>query len=370
MDATHYDLLGLSFDADDGEIERAYRKKKVEYKTDAQRLQQLEVAYAVLANPSKRKAYLIRISSGAEVSRSVSQSPAQEMVRGQPPARSPVPKPEAGGSKGRKGTVLYGEDEEVQAQPPDLPSKTIPTQPAASGGKGRKSTVLYGEDEVDQAPEPVQPVNPTPSGGGRRRETEIGSRSVEEPPAIKAAPRRRETEINDGESAAQDVKPAAQAGAPMAQDVKPAAQAGAPMAQDVKPAEQAGAPMAQVDRTTKHFQEELAMAKARPAEGEQQPSVRVIYGGYVEIYPLKPGNNIIGRPPKSGGLPEIPIPDPYVSRQHAIIHVEGEACSLTDQNSDNGTCLNGMRIEPLQPQRLKDGDSITIEGHLLKVKLT
>ncbi len=54
-----------------------------------------------------------------------------------------------------------------------------------------------------------------------------------------------------------------------------------------------------------------------------------------------------------------------VSRRHAsIVRRDTGTLSLVDQDSDNGTYLNGQRLVPNQPRILRDGDEIRL-GHLV-----
>jgi pSer/pThr/pTyr-binding forkhead associated (FHA) protein len=52
--------------------------------------------------------------------------------------------------------------------------------------------------------------------------------------------------------------------------------------------------------------------------------------------------------------------DDSVSRQHAEMRWTGGRLSLIDQNSTNGTWLNGEKLAPGQPHWLKDGDRIAV----------
>ena len=50
-----------------------------------------------------------------------------------------------------------------------------------------------------------------------------------------------------------------------------------------------------------------------------------------------------------------------VSRRHAaIIKRDGGTLNLVDQDSDNGTFLNGQKLIPNQPRILRDGDEIRL----------
>lgn len=58
---------------------------------------------------------------------------------------------------------------------------------------------------------------------------------------------------------------------------------------------------------------------------------------------------------------DLALPDPRVSRRHAMIHRQGDGeYWLVDFGSRNGTYLNGHRIA--QPTRLRDGDRISLGG--------
>jgi hypothetical protein len=53
------------------------------------------------------------------------------------------------------------------------------------------------------------------------------------------------------------------------------------------------------------------------------------------------------------------LPDRSVSRQHAAIRRSGRGYVLDDNNSKNGTWLNGQQVTG-EPRLLKDGDDISI----------
>jgi pSer/pThr/pTyr-binding forkhead associated (FHA) protein len=50
--------------------------------------------------------------------------------------------------------------------------------------------------------------------------------------------------------------------------------------------------------------------------------------------------------------------DSFVSGRHAAIFYEGEGFVVIDLDSTNGTRLNGQKLPPNKPERLKDGDEI------------
>lgn len=69
--------------------------------------------------------------------------------------------------------------------------------------------------------------------------------------------------------------------------------------------------------------------------------------------------------PHKGIYPQINL-DPHggqakgVSRRHARIFAQDNRVMLQDEGSANGTFLNGQKLNPLTPQRLRDGDRIKL----------
>jgi tRNA A-37 threonylcarbamoyl transferase component Bud32 len=86
-------------------------------------------------------------------------------------------------------------------------------------------------------------------------------------------------------------------------------------------------------------------------------------------YPLRPGDHRIGRP---GGARAVDLdldfydPEGYISRNHALITVEGRRCSLRDLDSTNGTYVNNERLEPRSAQLLRAGDIIRLGRVVLR----
>lgn len=73
-----------------------------------------------------------------------------------------------------------------------------------------------------------------------------------------------------------------------------------------------------------------------------------------ESYNIKK-NTTIGR----GGKADIIIPDPFLSSVHAQFVEEEDGFGIVDNNSTNGTFVNGERVEE-QPCALKTGDLIKV----------
>lgn len=98
-------------------------------------------------------------------------------------------------------------------------------------------------------------------------------------------------------------------------------------------------------------EEEITISPEAPAEG----TILVVKKGPNpgEKFPLLKEEITLGRDPKS----DIFLNDITVSRKHARITQEGQAFSLSDLGSLNGTYLNSERIER---ETLKHGDEIQV----------
>jgi pSer/pThr/pTyr-binding forkhead associated (FHA) protein len=81
-------------------------------------------------------------------------------------------------------------------------------------------------------------------------------------------------------------------------------------------------------------------------------------GGLGEIFPLKPGENQLGR--EAGDL--VFPGDRYVSARHAKLDVSEQEVTLTDLGSSNGTFVKVAGSTPLKP-----GDNILIGAQLFRV---
>ncbi len=71
------------------------------------------------------------------------------------------------------------------------------------------------------------------------------------------------------------------------------------------------------------------------------------------------GPIVIGRSPEVA----IPLSDEEVSRMHCSLVYTGDGFTLTDENSTNGTTINGEKLEPNRPYRLRHEDEIQV-GHI------
>ena len=88
--------------------------------------------------------------------------------------------------------------------------------------------------------------------------------------------------------------------------------------------------------------------------------VRLTYStddGQQEV-PVHDGRVSFGR----GGDADHRIDDDGLSRLHATVYQEGERVWITDENSTNGTFVNGERV-PLNGTPLNDGDIVRIGNH-------
>jgi len=112
---------------------------------------------------------------------------------------------------------------------------------------------------------------------------------------------------------------------------------------------------------------EVAASPSEPSAAE----LHLTYKGVSQVFSLPPGTYAIGRPSRKGPHPDIPLPDPsaYVSRRHATIYFENGQWLVKDNGSDNGSCLNGARLDPYRAYPLAHGDVIEIEERQLGFRL-
>ncbi|HVS33712.1 MAG TPA: FHA domain-containing protein [Thermoanaerobaculia bacterium] len=91
-------------------------------------------------------------------------------------------------------------------------------------------------------------------------------------------------------------------------------------------------------------------AEAGDSEAEEVP--RLI--GLHRDYPLRGEENVIGR----DGDCAVTLPDPLVSRRHALVRLTAGQATIEDLGSRNGTLVNGVRIAART--ELSDGDTIEV----------
>jgi hypothetical protein len=96
----------------------------------------------------------------------------------------------------------------------------------------------------------------------------------------------------------------------------------------------------------------MPVASVHPTVAVSEPSL-ILDGG--DVFPLPDGETSIGRE-ASNGLAL--VTQTTVSRRHAVINRNGEAVSIRDEGSSNGTYVNGARISSETP--LKPGDEIQL----------
>lgn len=98
-----------------------------------------------------------------------------------------------------------------------------------------------------------------------------------------------------------------------------------------------------------------------------QKSVALVVRGIVERFIFEEGTEIVlGRTdwittdPKHFDLTRYGGQDKGVSRTHALLRFTGEAITVTDLGSSNGTFLNTQRLEPNAPQAVHTEDKLML----------
>jgi pSer/pThr/pTyr-binding forkhead associated (FHA) protein len=107
-----------------------------------------------------------------------------------------------------------------------------------------------------------------------------------------------------------------------------------------------------VERVTGRRTALVAKAYLVPVEGFEDEPQRSL-----ELY----GTTAIGRSRRHADLLfHITDDDSPISRLHCTILDEDDHFAVRDEDSTNGTLVNGERITPLEPVRLHDGDTIDV----------
>jgi len=100
-----------------------------------------------------------------------------------------------------------------------------------------------------------------------------------------------------------------------------------------------------------------SILERKPSKSHPQPSIEIRYGLIMQSGPLAARVIVIEHPIlRIGRRPtnDVVIPDPTVSRQHARLEQAHSGLVLIDENSCNGTFVNGCRI--MNSTVLRSGD--------------
>jgi pSer/pThr/pTyr-binding forkhead associated (FHA) protein len=89
---------------------------------------------------------------------------------------------------------------------------------------------------------------------------------------------------------------------------------------------------------------------------------KLVGPGNAEVYVA--GSKDFGRDDFSKIVSEDKLP--FISRKHFAIHVSGDAYSIEDLRSNNGTMVNGERLQAGERRTLKQGDTISC-GNVLQL---
>lgn len=106
-----------------------------------------------------------------------------------------------------------------------------------------------------------------------------------------------------------------------------------------------------------------------PSSGAGMGSLAVLEGppGVVgEVYTLSKPVTVIGRNPSRCDIVFYPNQESSMSRVHCTIRLDGKFFTLVDNNSSNGTHVNGTRLRANEPVQLRDGDEIVM-GDMAKL---
>ena len=91
-----------------------------------------------------------------------------------------------------------------------------------------------------------------------------------------------------------------------------------------------------------------------PKKNRMKARLAIYKGAKLDLsFPLAETATTIGR---DAGNP-IQLPDPEVSKRHAVVRAQGEAWTIEDLDSTNGITVNKARVKHA---RLKEGDKVRI----------
>lgn len=90
-------------------------------------------------------------------------------------------------------------------------------------------------------------------------------------------------------------------------------------------------------------------------------AIRMLSGSHAgQVFPLKEGRNLVGR----GANCQIRFNDLDVSKEHALLLIESERISVVDNQSRNGTFVNGVMVNKAS---LKRGDKVSFNQTICDV---
>jgi len=104
-----------------------------------------------------------------------------------------------------------------------------------------------------------------------------------------------------------------------------------------------------------------------PDEPPETPAVAILVSkdGTMSLALLQ-GKFAVGR---RAGENDLIIADPYCSGRHADVSVDGEAVTVVDIGSTNGTFVNGARLEAGSPREVVPGDEITFGRSVFTIEV-
>jgi pSer/pThr/pTyr-binding forkhead associated (FHA) protein len=107
----------------------------------------------------------------------------------------------------------------------------------------------------------------------------------------------------------------------------------------------------------------IEASSKNPASATTPLRAKLVGPGNAEMY--VPGSREFGRDDFRSIVSDDKLP--FISRRHFAIQVSGDAYSVEDLRSNNGTMLNGAQLQPGVRQTLKPGDKISC-GNVLELE--
>ena len=394
QDETYFDILGIPEGAGYDRVEEGYQREKRRYAQDPARLRLIDQAYRTLISPYEREKYMQRLKSRPAPSGPGAQQPDQATPaprrRGTailgnqdepiPPTRQPSQSEKPVSSGGRNRTQLTNGR---TPEPPPVPSAG--NKPG--GGRSKTQVMGSGPQPGGRTPEttPQETGGDKSSGAVRRSKTQVMgneppavNRTPEPPPQASTGSGRSKTQVmgNEPPAVSRTPEPSPQVtggkrsktglvGDEARQEAQAPAHEPAVEQPGRRPTEPVSSPTPPKEKT----QPEPVVVTPPPP---QDWDIEVTYqGGVQNRFAIHEGENLVGRPPKDGPMPVVALPDEqrFISRKHAIIILKGGSIFIQDCGSDNGTYVNGKRLDAGTNYPLKPGDVVTIENRELRLRL-
>ena len=354
----HFQTLDVARTATDREIEAAYKKLKLKYKINPIKLKEVEVAFAEIGNPIKRKKYLAVLDKQpiAEIKAEVITPDPLSNKLNNPITITGKHEPNVN-EKIRTKTELFDDATNVSKSTLDVSSAISKPDIART-----KTEFFDGAENVTK--DVFATTSNVPKVSITRTKTEFfdsaenlsNNVAATTSNAPKASTTRTKTEFFDNIQNVPSAKPNSR-------------RSRTEYFEDTR----ADSGMTIVRSPTRQADNEISNLEAQPITPTltaiTAPYAQLIYQNTRQTFQLHDGENWIGRADSQRVL-AISIDDPqqFVSRAHAVIYISPAGCWI-EQHGGNASYLNANLLMTGSRMPIQDGDIIGIEGRQIHIML-